>query len=216
MNIVLGVIIIVVGLTLIAAGLWQTFKPKGTDSVVRAPFFTVQGSTGMGIIVLGIACLGGGSYLSSKVSPLQTPVVSPPSPTLTSVPKPTPISSIKDPIATLQYPHNGTNVSRSQGFVARGTSSFLGTTTIWILDHSGGYTVDQEALVSSGSWTATDQPLGDSSNHLPYNLNMVAVFADTTCAHRLTHVNSTPNDYMNHLPAGCTIFDQVTVNVSRR
>lgn len=220
MSIALSVVAIVVGLTLVGAGLWQTFKPKG-ESIVRSPIVTVQGSTGISIIALGLLCLAGGAYLSYRTSSTQSSATPATSPTSNSSPTPNPPSSPRHTsdanglLATLQYPHNGTNVSRSQGFVARGTALHLGTTTIWILDHSGGYTVDQKALISAGSWSATDQPLGDSSNHLPFNLNMVAVFADTTCAQRLKHVISTSNDYMNHLPAGCQIFGQVTVNVSR-
>jgi hypothetical protein len=220
MIITLSVVAIVVGLTLVGAGLWQTFKPKG-ESIVRSPIVTVQGSTGISIIALGLLCLAGGAYLTYRTSSTQSSAT--PSTSAISNSSPTPnlpspsehTSGAKGPFAILQYPHNGTNVSKSQGFIARGPASYLGVTTIWILDHSGGYTVDQKALISAGSWSATDQPLGDSSNHLPFNLNMVAVFANTTCAQRLKHVMSTSNDYMNHLPAGCQIFGQVTVNVSR-
>ena len=210
MYVALGVIVIIVGLTLIAAGLWLTFRPRGDASTVRVPSVIVQGPAGMGIIVLGLFSLAGGAYLSMKTpqGPTKTPIPAP-VPTISHTPNRT------GPLATLKYPRDGTDVSRQEGFVARGTASSLGSYTIWILDYDGGYTVDQKAIVSNATWSAIDRPLGSSSDRLPYNLTMVAVFADPPCAHRLMQVNSTENDYMNHLPAGCKIFSQVTVNVSK-
>jgi hypothetical protein len=123
--------------------------------------------------------------------------------------------STDTPYATLKSPTNNALVSRSQGFTATGKAAALGPSTIWILDFDGGYTVDQEAVVSSGNWSATDKPLGDSSDHLPYFLTMRAVVANPQCAGILAAVSSTSDDYIQNLPAGCKVIGQVTVKVSQ-
>lgn len=123
--------------------------------------------------------------------------------------------SINTPYAVLKSPKNNALVSRSQGFTAAGKAAALGTNTIWILDFDGGYTVDQEANVNSGSWSAVDKPLGDSSDHLPFYLTMRAVLANRHCEGILSAVNSTSDDYIQNLPAGCKIIGQVTVKVSQ-
>ena len=117
---------------------------------------------------------------------------------------------------TLTYPTNGQVVSRSNGFVASGAApSALYPDTIWILDHGIEYIVDTEATVSVGSWSAPDHPLGNSSNRLPYDITMVAVLATPHCASQLSALDHTVNgDHTKYLPAGCTQFGQVTVNVA--
>ena len=82
------------------------------------------------------------------------------------------------------------------------------------MDYDGGYTVDQEAAIAGGRWSATDEPLGDASDHLPYSLTMVAALATPSCAKILTQTNATSNDYLEQLPAGCSLFGEVTVNVT--
>jgi len=67
--ILFGIVIALVGLILIATGLWLTIKPKGeVGNVVRTPIFTVQGPAGIIIIVLGLACLGGAGYVVQKIT----------------------------------------------------------------------------------------------------------------------------------------------------
>lgn len=194
--IALAALVIIVGLALIAAGLRLTFKAKGGEGGMRTALITVQGPTGILVIVLGLICLGGGAYLGLKVA------------------NPSSAKTANHPSAFLQLPTNGTKVSRSLGFVARGRATNLGKDSIWVLDYSGGYIVDSEAELINGQWSAIDQPLGNSSDHLPYSLTMVAVFADRACAARLDEVNATNNDFLNSLPTGCKPFAQVTVNVT--
>ena len=71
-------------------------------------------------------------------------------------------------------------------------------------------------MVSAGQWSATDKPLGDPSDHLPFDLTMVTVLANPHCAEVLTRVNSTSNDYVQHLPHGCRQVGEVTVDVSKQ
>jgi hypothetical protein len=118
-------------------------------------------------------------------------------------------------LVTLASPPTDTDVSRSQGFIATGRARSLGTYTVWILDYDGGYTVDQEATVASGQWSAVDRPLGDASDHLPYYLTMRVVTANTKCATKLQQINSTKNDYTQNLPAGCTYISGTTVHVTK-
>jgi hypothetical protein len=125
------------------------------------------------------------------------------------------LSSAQTPYAVLQSPGNDALVSQSQGFIASGKAASLGTDTIWILDYDGGYTVDQEASVSSETWTAVDRPLGDPSDRLPFYLTMRAVIANPHCAGVLSQINSTSNDYIQNLPDGCKIIGQVTVKVAK-
>jgi hypothetical protein len=129
-----------------------------------------------------------------------------------SLPLPSPGAEIS---ATLRYPTDGTKVSKSQGFIATGTATALGSYTVWILDYDGGYFVDQEAKVVAGRWSAADEPLGDSSNHLPFDLTFRAVVAKPACAARLRRINASSNDFTARLPGGCKIIGEATVNVVR-
>jgi hypothetical protein len=214
----LAIALVAVGIFLVLVGVvLLVIKVQASDSHTYRPIFQgpgrfmVSGPVGLVVIVIGVFCLAFAG-VSSKVSgsnnsadPAITPTLSPipgsPSPTM--------------PVGTLTSPVDGARVSRFNGFTARGTVSSLGSNTIWILDYDGGYTVDQKAVVAGGHWSASDHPLGDSSNHLPYNLTMVAALANPTCAAKLTKTNETSNDYLNQLPAGCKLFGQVTVNVAR-
>ncbi len=134
---------------------------------------------------------------------------------ITQQPNSAPTAGSTSPALT--YPTNGQVVSRSSGFVASGPApSALYPETIWILDHGIEYLVDTEATVSAGRWSAPDYPLGDSSNGLPYDITMVAVLATPNCASQLSALDHTHNgDHTKYLPAGCTQFGQVTVNVAQ-
>lgn len=125
---------------------------------------------------------------------------------------PNPVSA--GPIVTLTSPTHGQSVSRSKGFAASGEALSLGSGTVWILDYDGGYTVDQEGTVASGLWSAVDQPLGDSSDSLPYYLTMRVVIANPACAAILQKTNETTQDYLTQLPAGCKYVTGVTVHVT--
>jgi len=200
--IVAGSFLILVGVVLLI------IKIQPSDSLFQGPGrIMVSGPVGLVVIVIGVVCLGL-SVASSRVNNNNS------NPNNTTSPTPTPATTHRMS-ATLTSPSDDTSVSRSQGFTASGTEAFLGSDTIWILDYNGGYTADQPAAIAGGRWSAVDQPLGYSSNHLPYKLTMVAVFANRACAKVLTRLSNSPNDYTARLPAGCTPFGQVIVNVTR-
>jgi hypothetical protein len=202
---------VVVGIFLVLVGVAMLFVRIQTDTVGARPIFQgpgrimVQGPVGLVIIVIGVVCLSfsGISYRMNGNNGSQSRV-----PNHTS-------SKRLGLTAALTGPTDGTQVSRSQGFTASGVEASLGAYTIWILDYDGGYTVDQEAAVAGGRWSAIDQPLGDSSNRLPYSLTMVAALANPSCAATLAKLNEGNNDYSAQLPAGCRLFGQVIVDVTR-
>jgi len=219
--IIVGVFLVLVGVTLLVVKI-QVDSDSGFKPIFQGPGkIMVSGPVGLVVIVIGVVCIGF-SAVSYKINGSNASANSTPTPSnsvaTASTTTPAPIAGSPSPgklIAALTSPADGTKVSRSQGFTAHGTASPVGTDTIWILDYSGGYTVDQKAVLINGRWSALDQPLGGSSDRLPYSLTMVAALANPTCAARLTHVNETKNDYMTHLPAGCQLFGQVTVSVAR-
>jgi hypothetical protein len=121
------------------------------------------------------------------------------------------------PTAHLTFPNNGTAVSETGGFNAKGTSSHLGNDTIWLTDYDGGYTVDSEATVNGhGGWTAPDSPLGDPGQALPFPLTARVILANTRCAAKLQKVMNTNADYLTALPGGCAVVGAVNVNVTTR
>jgi hypothetical protein len=176
----------------------------------------------LGIAVFALAFIPGivvksssGSGASSSSPPTQSsaPITSGPTSNIASGPTSNPTPS--GPVVTLTAPTTGTSVSRSQGFIATGKALSLGSYTVWILDYDGGYTVDQEGVVANGLWSAVDKPLGGSSDQLPYYLAMRVVIADQECATKLQATNSTTNDYLTQLPAGCKVITGVTVDVTK-
>jgi hypothetical protein len=204
--VVVGIFLILVGVVLLVVKVQtaESFKPifKGPGRIM------VSGPVGLVVIVIGVFCLlvaaavfkparSGNNTASSSSPTASSPNLNEISPVLTS-------------------PSNGTRVSKSRGFTASGTTAYLGSDTIWILDSDGGYTVDQQAVVSGGRWSAVDQPLGDSSDHLPFDLTMVAVLANPPCAAKLTRIGDTNNDFIAQLPPGCNLFGRVMVDVARR
>jgi len=219
------------GLSLLISGIWLMFqgRPTSPDEATEASLKEVirLNVPAQALLVLvGAALLVAGGYLGVthwQTTPGSNTINSSPTTADTASPSATPMgtspsSPTSAPVqayATLTSPNNGTKVSKQGGFVARGTATSLGPYTVWILDYDGGYTVDQEAAVAAGQWSATDQPLGDSSDVLPFNRTMVAVIADSYCANRLSQIQSTSDDYTQNLPDGCKIVGRVTVDVSR-
>lgn len=118
------------------------------------------------------------------------------------------------PTASLGFPTSKAKVSKEHGFIATGQAKSLGVYTIWILDSHGSYTVDSEAQLAGTKWSAPDFPIGDSSQHPPFNLTLAAVLANQTCANKLYTVLHSNNDYLSQLPSGCTVFTQVNVTVA--
>lgn len=229
--IVIIISICVAGLFLLISGIWLMFqrRPVSPGEATEASLKEVirLNVPAQALLVLvGAALLVSGGYLGvtrwqtaqgSNVinsSPASRATASPFAVTTTS-PSISPISTPSPASATLTSPNNGVKVSKRDGFVARGTVASLGSYTVWILDYDGGYTVDQEAVVTAGLWSATDQPLGDPSDKLPYNLTMVAVMANPYCADRLSRIQSTSNDYTLNLPGGCKIVGRIIVDVSK-
>jgi hypothetical protein len=210
------VVLIIVGALLFAvaiagSGDYVIFKVPLLGSWARI----ILGIAGCGIFALSFTPLNNAGIQPKAFSSM--PPSAPASPTNAASPVASPtnaLSSVQTPYAVLQSPGNGALVSRSQGFIASGKAASLGPNTIWILDYDGGYTVDQEAVVYSETWTAVDRPLGDSSDRLPFSLTMRAVVANPHCAEILSQINSTSDDYIQNLPDGCKIIGQVAVKVS--
>jgi uncharacterized membrane protein len=205
--IIVGIFLILVGVVLLVIKV-QTSESEAFKPIFQGPGrIMVSGPVGLVVIVIGVFCLiiSAGIFKTAESgNPASSPTQS------SMAPSPHRI------LATLTSPADGTRVSKSQGFTASGTTTYLGSETIWILDSSSGYTVDQEAVVTGGRWSAVDQPLGDSSDHLPFGLTMVATLANPACAAKLTKISNTRNDFLAHLPAGCKPFGQVTVSVAKR
>jgi hypothetical protein len=232
----LGVVVIIVlcisGLFLLISGIWLMLRgrpdtPDGATEATLKEVIRVNVPAQALLVLVGAGLLISGGYLAvtraqdtGTSSVGQVPVsTGRNSPSAKPSPSPSPSTSLPPTAgqssATLSYPSDGTKVSRQRGFIATGAAASLGPYTVWILDYDGGYTVDQEAKIVAGQWSATDQPLGDSSDHLPYDLTMVVALANPHCAARLTQIGSTRNDYTQSLPDGCRIVGQVTVNVSK-
>src|SRR6266851_3023477 len=198
--IVIGAVLVVVAI--VGSGEYVQFKVPSVPAWGRV----LLGILGCGVFALAFTPLVSPTSKSSSANRPEPPVSS-------IAPSASPLPSIDAASATLESPKSHTSVSRSQGFIATGRAASLGPDTVWILDFDGGYTVDEEATVVSGSWSAVDQQLGDSSDHLPFYLTMRAVLANTQCAGMLTQVESTSNDYTQNLPAGCKVIGQTTVKV---
>ena len=205
--VIVGIFLILVGVALLV------IKVQTSESEVFKPIFQgpgrimVSGPVGLVVIVIGVFCL----IISAAVIRTANSNNSPSGDHHSQIS----VSAHSRPSAKLLEPLDGTQVSRSRGFTASGSAVSLGSETIWILDYDGGYTVDQEAAVAGGHWSATDSPLGDSSNHLPYGLTMVAALADPACASKFTRLNEGNNDYISKLPVGCKLFGEVTVDVAK-
>jgi hypothetical protein len=201
-----GIFLVLVGVALLVV---RFQSPESFRPIFQGPGrLMVSGPVGLVVIVIGVFCIAF-SAVSYKVTENSSSLN--PAPSIS----PQPILSSHAPAipqAKLTSPVAGTEVSRS-GFTASGTDSSLGSDTIWILDYDGGYTIDEEAEISTGHWSAFDGPLGNSK--LPFSLIMRAVLADTSCAAKLARL-SNENDYnIPYLPSGCTVFGQTTVNVTR-
>jgi|HubBroStandDraft_6_1064221.scaffolds.fasta_scaffold43826_6 hypothetical protein len=225
------IVLCVSGLFLLISGIWLMLRgrpssPQDATEASLKEVIRLNVPAQALLVLVGAALLVCGGYFAvtktqaSETSPSagSSPATeSPTAPQTSPSASPTPAKVLTTPgaaSATLNHPVDGTKVSRSRGFVARGTATSLGPYTVWILDYDSGYTVDQEATVSAGKWSALDQPLGDSSDQLPFELTMVAVVANPHCALKLGQIDSTSNDYTQSLPEGCNIFGRVTVDVS--
>lgn len=195
-----GLALILVGLILLVAKNQVTNSETSKPTLQGPANIVVTGPVGLILIVIGVGCLMLPAYRVSRNDAPTPPHVTP---------------SMDVPSATLDHPVEGSVVSRSKGFSASGSVTSSGHYTVWILDYDGGYTIDQQAVITADKWSAVDAPLGDSSDHLPFDLTMVAILATPDCAIRLAEISATENDYTNSLPDGCTIFGRRTVSVSR-
>ena len=201
----------IAGITLMVIGIVLIILMKTVPSKIQISNIKAEGPVGLALVVAGLSCLFAGSISNINRSlPTSSTSASP------SVLLPSGTSSAVSPSATLEYPANGTRVSKKRGFTTGGMYSSLGSDTIWILDHERMYIVDQQAVTAGGKWSALDQPLGTPSDQVPFTLTIVAVFADPSCASRLRVLNqSVSGDHTPELPPGCTPFGQVTVNVTQ-
>jgi hypothetical protein len=208
----LTLILVIAGGVLILAGIAMLLivRFQGADSTIKGPGdISLNGPAGLVVVVIGVVCLIVPLFIGpSKRSSTELPRSS--SPTGPFTPPPAENAS-----ATLTSPAENLPVSRSNGFTAGGMITSPGSSSVWILDFDGGYTVDQRASVSSGQWSAVDKPLGDPTDSLPFDLVMVAVLADPDCAGQLTKISDTSDDHTDQLPDGCHEFGRRTVHISR-
>lgn len=229
----LGVLVIVImcvsGVTLLVAGILLLIRGAAgiggdpTEASVK-DVIKVNVPAQALLVLVGAGLLSGGGYLAVHQTQFNAstsgPNELPPSATASaSTASPSPSQSPSAPSEqtepTLTYPKDGTRVSKSQGFIASGSAANINPSSLWILDSDNGYFVDQQAKIVNGQWTALDAPLGDSSNHLPFDLTMIVVLANPHCSKILHTTNRTSNDYLKQLPGGCKQIGQVTVNVSK-
>lgn len=208
------VVLIIAGLVLVVVAILGS----GDFVKVVIPALPVWARVCLGVLgsaVFALAFIPGIVVKGSSGAAVNASSSSRPAQSAASTRAPTSNPTPSGPVVTLTMPTTGTRVSRSQGFIASGKALSLGSYTVWILDYDGGYTVDQEGTVANGVWSAVDRPLGDSSDQLPYYLTVRVVMADRGCAAKLQATNSTSNDYLTHLPAGCKVITGVTVHVTR-
>lgn len=116
------------------------------------------------------------------------------------------------PVLTLAYPTDGTRVSRSKGFTARGRAENLGASTVWMLGQNGAFLVDRPAVVRNGQWSVNGRALARSGRR--GDLTVVLVLADAQCSARLTTVARSRDSVIAKLPAGCRAFDAATIRVT--
>jgi hypothetical protein len=192
----LGAGLVIVGAALVVAAFFKP-PPLGVNARAHGAGLAFDLPPGVAVIAIGVFVL---------LLPLFTSATSPPKTSAPTGPA---------PHVTFDSPADGAAVSRRRGFTARGTATALGRYTIWLLDYDGGYTVDDEAAVSDGKWTATDAPLGDETSRIPFTLEVRIVLADAACAGALAKLNATRDDYTAALPPGCAVVGSRTVTVSK-
>ena len=115
------------------------------------------------------------------------------------------------PVVAINAPKSNSEVS-DKGFATSGTTSSLGTDTLWLFDVIGsGYTIDESATVNSdtGKWTASEGNVGPTSP-----LTIAIVRANQSCNSRLNYLTNHNQYNIQTLPFGCTIATEVTVKVS--
>jgi hypothetical protein len=213
----------VLGAVVLLAGVILIFRPRavpGDPTAAQVP------GTGVNVnlpppsvlLVIGTVLLVAAAYLGLRPAPVANagPAVGTPATTAAAPPSPSPGVTAGLPFANLTYPADGAPVGQKQGLTAGGTVNQPGTYTVWLLDHpASGYVVDVKATVANGEWAASDHPLGSPADPLPFQLAVVAVLATPDCA-RALDAASAASHHLQVLPAGCSQFGQVTVNVSRR
>lgn len=228
----LGLVVSILGIVAVVKNL--------TGGTASAKFGTIELNIPASafILLVGLSAVGGAAYLNGK-SPTTVTPDSNSTPPITAASRPAshpaasfppsclagcsssapvttpPPSSARVPSATMTYPKPNAVVSKQIGFTAGGTVSALGPDSVWLTDYDGGYTVDQKAAIIGNAWAATDQPLGDSAERLPFRLTVIAVLATPGCATALGRVAATEADYITTLPIGCAPFATVTVNVAK-
>ena len=187
------VVLVIVGLALVVLGIYGIVREKWpAQAAGGAAGANINIPLSGLILIIGMCSLGFGVYLranavannpavlpnvgisasssaltistssaSINISPSASSITSPAPPTNTILP--TGIPSI-----TIDTPKNGTTESRAGSFTVGGTASSLRSNTIWIIDYdASGYTIDEQANVDHGRWSATDgPPLGTSDDTL--------------------------------------------------
>jgi hypothetical protein len=133
--------------------------------------------------------------------------------------------AIFEPSAHTQSPHITISqlpnyvVSRTQGFVARGSVSELGADTLWLFDHvSGFYYLDTQANIDPQhhAWSAADRHLGSPGQRFPFQIKALVVLASPQCTSDLQKDFNSGRTQMPNLPSGCkAIGPAIRVTVDR-
>jgi hypothetical protein len=203
-------------------GLLRRGADAGRPVTLRTKVFSIAAPVGVFIIILGIVCLilpNTPLVSSSDPHPSTPPPTSASSGQIASrAPSPSAAPTVPIvPTVKITSPIAGTPVSESQGFVVVGTVSDLGGDTIWIVDYYDGYTVDDKAtLLSGGTWRASDDNLEGNGYSPPFPVTTDAIIASPACAKALDRTEKSSDNSMDNLPVGCTIADQVVLEVNRR
>jgi hypothetical protein len=179
--------------------------------------------TTVGAMITGIIVAEINKKHDDPTNTTKSPGPTPTHTTAPSIPPPVPRTSIPPAVLNVaidQILPRGSHkaVSASQGFTAKGTVKNLPSGyTIWLMDEDQyGYTVDSQAAVSGGSWTAASYPVGNQGAALPFLMRAVVVVADAKCGPVLRHADSSGNDDLDGLPAGCREVDGRDVSVRER
>lgn len=237
------VVLVLVGLALVVLGMYGIVRGKwGEQTPFTAAGITINASQSVLMVILGLGSLGLSVYLSATettnnavatpISSANSSTSSSPSPvsitarpsssassTISVVPPTNTISPVGTLLVTVDTPKTGAPESRAGSFTVGGrVLSSLGSDKIWIVDYdTTGYTIDEQATISSGRWSATDgPPLGTSNDALPYQLTVGVVLANPSCANRLNQLSNSNQSDIRSLPSGCELTgEKVTVNVSQ-
>lgn len=244
---VFEVVLVVVGLALVALGIYGIVRDKWhSPASGGAAGATITVPLSGLVVIIGMCSLGFAVYLQANTitkNPVAalagsaslhtaspTPIISTSPAPITASPSPSASSTISNisptntmrpagaPYVRVDIPKSNAKESRAGSFTVGGTVSALGSDTIWILDYdTTGYTIDEQADINLGQWSATDgPPLGTSDDALPYRLTVGVVLANPSCTTKLNQLINSNQFDIPSLPSGCRLTGEtVTVDVTQ-